>query len=225
MRFWVMEPEDGLFGTKWAYALPVGITEFGESIKCPVCGGPVSQLEWLPPHYLKLSSAKPQKWPDFLWGAGFMLAVSSRFKALYEAHGLTGIERFYEPAVVVRAGRLKAEQLVDPPEYHVVQIHWNGANVNDLASEVVRRPHPLGCSYCRGAIVKMSHLIIDEETWDGSDIFIPRGKNGSIVVSERLGSVIRAYGLTNALLVPAEKYAYDEHRTGRGIGLWYVNES
>ena len=116
MKFYVLEPEKGmLFGTKWAYADqvdPVVISEEAEHY-CPVCGGPVGMLKWLPPYRVKLSSAKPEKWGDFVWGAGFLLLVSDRFKAVYEREGLTGITAFL-PVEVVSPYHLHWKEGRDP---------------------------------------------------------------------------------------------------------------
>src|SRR4030067_3256169 len=102
-RFYVLKPEEGIrFGRKWAYAEPLKPDNVGDSEKCPVCGSPVSALMWLPPHNIKLSSAKPEKWGDFVWGAGFPLLVSSRFIEIYEQEGLTGIDIFHPSAEIIR---------------------------------------------------------------------------------------------------------------------------
>ena len=222
-RFYVLEPADRiLFGTRWAYAEPVGSCEFGDVPQhCPVCGTPIGSLEWLPPHRIKLSSAKPEKWGDFLWGAGFLLMVSHRFKKAYEAEGLTGIEKFYPPAEIRRVGRRKTGDLPpDLPTYYLVQIRWGAANLDDQASGVERYPSKSNCAYCRDGIRRLERVVIEPDSWDGSDIFIPRGLEGTILVSERFKQVVEAYGLRNALFIPAERYAYDERRPG----LWYVRE-
>lgn len=223
MNFYVLEPDGGLlFGTKWAYADQVDPVRRGESKKCPVCGGHVTGLSWLPPHRIKLSSAKPEKWGDILWGAGFLLMVSDRFKTIYEAEGLTGITVFHPPAEIVRVGRGKAGDLPPSlPQYHLIEIVWNGANQDDVASEVVREK-PVKCSYCRvgGFPRRQQRIAIEQGSWAGVDIFTPRGAPVRIMVSERFKQVAEAHALKNVWLIPAEKYAYDEHRPG----LWYVRE-
>lgn len=219
-NFYVLEPDGGLlFGTKWAYADQVDPVQLGESKKCPRCGGAVSLLRWLPPHRIKLSSAKPEKWGDFLWGAGIDLMVSNRFKTIYEAEGLTGITMFYPPAEIVRVGRRKTGDLPSPlPEYHLIEIIWNGANLDDEASQAIRKEAK--CEFHRGAVESLEHIVIEPGSWTGVDIFEARGLPGRVVVSERLKQVIEAYKLKNAWLIPAGKYAYDEHRPR----LWYVRE-
>lgn len=223
MDFYVLKPEGGIrFGTKWAYADQVDPVHRVESEKCPVCGGPVGGLSWLPPHRIKLSTAKSEKWGDFLWGAGFLLMVSDRFKTIYEAEGLTGITVFHPPAEIVRVGRKKIGDLPPSlPRYHLIEIAWNGANQDDVASELVQGK-PVKCSYCRvgGNPRRQQRIVIEQESWTGADIFTPRGAPVEIMVSERFKQVAEAYHLKNVWLIPSEKYAYDQQQPG----LWYVRE-
>lgn len=219
--FYVLEPEEGiLFGTKWAYAEQVAPVVRGEAEKCPVCGSAVGGLRWLPPHRVRLSSAKPEKWGDFVWGAGFLLLVSGRFKAIYEAEGLSGVTVFYPAAEIVRVGKRRGGDLPpDLPSYHLVEIVWNGANQDDEASEVVRERAPQ-CEFCRigGFPRRQKGVVIENGSWTGADIFTPRGSPVRIMVSQRFKEVVDKYALKNVWLIPAEKYAYDDRRPG----LWYV---
>lgn len=224
MRFYVLKPEGGIrFGTKWAYAEevdPVVISEEAAAY-CPVCGRPVSMLKWLPPHRVKLSSAKPEKWGDFVWGP-YPLLVSGRFKEAYEREGLTGIKVFYPPVEIVRVGTRKTGDLPPGlPTYYLIEVVWNGANQDDLASKVVREKEPL-CPYCRagGGRIKQEGIIFEEGSWTGVDIFTARGAPVPIMVSERFKEVVEGYGLKNAWFIPAEKYGWDDDRPG----LWYVLE-
>ncbi len=111
MSFYVLEPEGGeLFGTKWAYgavAKPHVTEDIGQ--RCSGCQETAGPLVWLPPHRIELSSAKPEKWGDFLWGAGFELVVSARFKTVYETERLIGIRQFHPPAEIVRVGKKRQE--------------------------------------------------------------------------------------------------------------------
>lgn len=220
MKFYVLKPDGGLrFGTKWAYGESVDPVKVGEAERCPSCQGPVSRLEWLPPHRIKLSSAKAEKWGDFLWGAGFDLMVSNRFRQAYEAEQLRGLEKFYPPAEIVRVGRRKSGDFpTGLPTYYLVKIPWGAANVDDEASGAVRKDY--GCSYCRGPIKLLERIVIKPDSWNGSDIFIPRGLFGTILVSGRFKEVVESYELRNVWLIPSQQYAYDEHRPG----LWYVRE-
>jgi len=220
--FYVLEPEEGmLFGRKWAYADLVDPVNYGEPPRCPVCGGPVGSREWLPPHRIKLSSAKPERWGDFVWGAGFPLLVSERFCDVYESEGLTGVTRFHSAAEIVRAGARRAADLTVPlPVYRLVDIVWNGANQDDAASGTVTE-RAVSCPYCRvgGGEHWQDRIVIEEGSWTGADIFTPRGAPASIMVSERFREVAERHRLKNLWLVPAGQYGYDVRRPG----LWYVN--
>ncbi len=221
MKFYVLKPEGILFGTKWAYADqvdPVVISDEAEDY-CPVCGRAVGMLKWLPPHRVKLSSAKPEKWGDFVWGAGFTLIVSDRFKSIYEREGLKGI-KFFSPVEVVRVGKRKTGDLpLGLPIYHLIEIVWGGANQDDIASKVVWDKEPT-CPHCRidGHHIRQEGIVLEESSWNGVDIFEARGAPGVILVSERFKGVVERYGLNNVWLIPAEKYGWDERRPG----LWYV---
>jgi len=224
VNFYVLEPEEGiLFGTRWAYAELVKPVVYGEpNTRCPVCGAAIVGLLWLPPHRVRLSSAKPEKWGDFVWGAGFPLLVSGRFKAIYETERLSGVTTFYPPVEIVRVGKHKSGDLpLNLPEYHLIEIVWNGANQDDEASEVVRERAPR-CTFCRvgGFPRRQKGIVIEPGSWSGVDIFTPRGSPAQIVVSQRFKEVVDRYGLRNAWLIPAEKYAWDDHRPG----LWYIRD-
>jgi hypothetical protein len=225
VHFYVLKPEEGIrFGTKWAYAEQIDPVLHSEGKKCPVCGGPVSGRRWLPPHRIKLSSAKPKKWGDFLWGAGFLLMVSDRFKKIYKAEELTGITMFYPPTEIVRVGRRRTGDLPPSlPLYHLIEIEWNGANQDDAASGVVHEhPEKIRCTYCRMGVSgrKQSGIVMEKDSWTGADIFAPRGAKVQIMVSERFRQVVETCGLKNTWFIPAKKYAYNEHRPG----LWHVRE-
>lgn len=220
-NFYVLKPDGGRFGTKWAYGEEAEPTKIGDSaaFSCPVCAMEMGMLQWLPPHYLKLSSAKPEKWGDFLWGTVFPMMVSSRFKELYESEKLSGITKYYPPATIVRVGRKKTGDLLpELPIYHLVDIVWNGANLDDERSGVIRKR--LECGYHRGAVEVVEQVVLEANSWTGADIFEARGLPGDILVSERFKQVIEQNKLTNALFIPTEKYAYDEHRPGG----WYIRE-
>jgi hypothetical protein len=219
----VFEPEKGkMFGTQWAYADEVDPVNIGQVDHCPVCGGAVSLRRWLEPHRVKLSSARPEKWGDFLWGSGFPLIVSGRFKSIYEAEGLTGIAEFSPPVEVVRIGARKTGDFpASLPDYHLICVPWGGANQDDVASEVVHeQPENIACTYCRigASWRKQPRIILEEGSWGGSDIFRPRAAPIIFMVSERFKQVSETHGLRNIWLIPSEKYGYDVRRPG----LWYV---
>lgn len=216
MQFFLLQPDGLLFGTKWAYAEKAGEPTYANGPVCPVCGDPVGGKIWLPPQEIRISSSKPAKWGDFLWGSFFPIMISGRARQLYEAEGLTGITSFEPPAEVVRVGKRPSGDIPpELPDYYLVRIIWNGANLDDVASEAVR--YERDCSYHKGGVRQLRGVYFEEASWQGDDIFIARGLAGVVVISERMKDLIVENDLTNVTIIPAEEYAYDEYRAG----LWY----
>lgn len=224
MQFYVLQPVGGLmFGTRYAYGEPVkpAYTDVGMPV-CPACHQTVGMLKWLPPHQVKLSSADPRKWCDFVWGAGFNLLASSRFREIYEQEGLKGIVLFYPQAEIVRIGNRKTGELPSNlPVYHETEIEMLGPELDMVASSVVlSRGSTERCHYCHivlnGRKLRQERVVINPLSWQGEDIFAPRG-NPQFIVSERFRRVVEGNGLTNASFIPCEKYAYKEP-------YWFVRD-
>jgi hypothetical protein len=215
-EFFALEADGGFFGVKWAYGEKIDPVILGEVDRCPVCHGIVSSKPWLPPYKTKLSSAKPEKWGGFLWVGGTSLAVSNRFREIYEQEGLKGIDSFIGPIEIVRYGSKKTGDLpIKPPEYFVIRIPWGGANQDDTASSVsFRNPEAIKCNYCRVGVGKrlQTRIIIEIESWNGSDIFRPRGAPVGYMVSERFYEIYKRYQLKGALLIPGSVFGYDSQR-------------
>jgi hypothetical protein len=222
-EFYVLEPVDGFFGTKWAYADKTDPVNLGNCDRCPVCGGAVSLLQWLPPHQVKLSSAKPEKWGDLLWVGGTNVAVSARFKDAFASEGLRGICSF-TPIEIVRYGTKKTGDFpVPPPQYLTIRVEWGGANQDDTASEVSHLSlEMIECSFCRkgGSGWKQERVVIEDGSWNGDDIFRPRGAPVTLMVSQRFKDVFERNGFQNAWFIPGSKYGFDEKHPH----LWYINE-
>lgn len=225
-NFYVLEPDDGLiFGTKWAYSQRLEPSKSSDPLHCPVCNRMVTLYRWIPPIRLTLSSSKTAKWGDVVWGSSYLL-VSGRFKQIYEREGLTGVTKFHEPAEIVKVGTKKMSDLVGValPIYHAIEIEWGAAALDTVASGVVwKYPERNICAHCQTGIkAKQERVVIKEGTWNGADIFTPRG-GPTEVVSQRFKEVVDQYNLTGMWLIPAEKWAYDENRHVPLLN-WYVRE-
>lgn len=112
---------------------------------------------------------------------------------------------------------------IPPPTYHLIHIPWGGANQDDAASGLIHeQPEVINCPFCRVGVTwrKQDRVIIEEGSWNGSDIFKPRNAPVPFMVSERFRLLVENFQLTNIWLIPAEQYAYDERRRG----LWYVKD-
>lgn len=224
-NFFVLESGDGLlFGDQWSYAEMLPPINLGDSERCPKCGSAASDQKWLPPHRVKMSTDEQEKWGDLLWGVGFRLIVTKRFLDIFQKEGLKGITKIHPPVHVIkfRTGAL-GQTAPFLPTYHLVDIPWGGANQDDVASGVTfENPSQLKCTYCRQGVTwrKQERVVIEKGSWNGADIFIPRGAPVPFMVSERFKKVAEDYGLSNGWLIPSENYAYDERRPG----LWYIRK-
>jgi len=223
-QFFVLEPAEGHeSGEQWATADPLEPIHLGGRQKCPICGQNVSDYQWLPPQRVHLSRAKAAKWGDFIWVNASSLMVSARFKHIYLEEGLTGISRFSPPVEIVRVGSWKPGQFpATAPEYHLAQVLWGGANLDDSASGLVfDHPQTVRCSYCRTSSSgrHLERIVLEPGSWNGRDIFIPRNAAFALMVSEKFRQAALDHQLTNAMFIPAAQYAYDSSRWGK----WYVN--
>ena len=219
-QFYVLKPSKGeLFGPTWAYGekMDPALISDHTTHTCPVCHARLGMREWLPPHYLKVSSRKPEKWGDFLWGTVFPFMVSERFQTIYQAENLTGITKFYEPAVIKSIGRGKRE-ISSLPSYSLVKVLWGGANLDDDKSGVIRKEEK--CMYHRGDIRSIEQIILETDTWQKADIFEARGLPGLRIASEKFKEVAEKYDLTNIWFIPVEKYDYEGYLPGR----WYIRD-
>jgi hypothetical protein len=205
-QFYVIRPSGNRrFGDEYAFAdilPPQNADEDRAKGVCPRCGDGLGSLTWFPPHRVKLSS---ERYPDLLWGAGFDLAVSGRFRELYEAAGLQGIVRFDPPMEIIRVRGTPVEGVKPPPpEYHNVLIVHGGADLDDELSNA-RRDRGL-CDYCRQSIRAVDRVILRPGSWAGADIFKAYGLPGHRLVTERFKRLVEENELTNALFIPAEEY-------------------
>jgi hypothetical protein len=206
MNFYVLRPyRDQLFGTEFAYADVLDPQNVGSNAQngvCPCCGSGLGMLPWLPPHRVKLSSTR---YPDLLWGAGFDLMGSERFRESYVDAGLQGIVKFDPPAEIAKiGGRTVPELRNPPPRYYNTRIVHDGADLDDSLSGA-RRPKGL-CKCCRQSITAVDRVVFRDGSWNGADLFFALGFPGHLVASNRLKEMIEEHGLTNAAFIPAEDY-------------------
>ena len=168
---------------------------------------------WLPPYRGELE-LYGEELGDFVKAAGYDFLVSERFAEGFRAEGLTGLLGFHpvEVARVRRKGR-KSKATVAPRYFAVTACFGRGAI--DEARSRLRRNKPVMCSECRSTGVDSIHgLFLEPGTWQGEDVFRPRGEQGSILVSERFAQFAQRHGLTNLKLTPTESFIWDP----RGMG-------
>src|SRR5205814_1531477 len=114
--------------------------------------------------------------------------VSERMADAFRAKGLTGLDGFHPVEVMKRNARAKRLGL---PRYLLVWAAYGRAAVDEARSQL-RRNRPLECGECRSpGNDGIYGFRLEAGTWDGLDVFHPRGLQGRIVVSERFAKFVR----------------------------------
>lgn len=182
-------------------------TKLGDGPRCPHCGRPTGLRRWLPPYRVELET----------WGrhyadiaeTGDYLVVSDRFVKLFQEHHLQGLSDFKPVEVVKKTyrGRKPAEQ---PPSYFQALIPQSPTTIDQQASGYGWGDGSTLCPVClRATLLKRyTGLVLDETTWNGDDVFFPRG-SGQTMVSERFRTLCKDYMLRGMMCFEAEHFAVD----------------
>jgi hypothetical protein len=148
-----------------------------------------------------------REYGDLAFPTATDLLVSSRFKQLWDRHGLVGLSEF-EPVEVVR---IRHHQILrgDPPPYLKAAVALSRAVVDNVASGM-ELDEPPTCRVCQlgSGIKRWKAIIIKAETWGGEDIFRPRWAGG-FYVTNRFKQFCEANDIKNAVFIAAEEYAHD----------------
>ncbi len=207
-RFFVLERDfEGSHDTDALYA---DGSETGDAPRCPKCGEGIGMREWLPPYRIEVAVHGKQGAGDFVDCLGNLL-LSERMASAFRAEGLTGFEGFHPVEVVKRNARARRLGI---PKYLLVKATFGRAAVDETRSRI-RRPRPIGCDECRHTNVGGIYgFQFEPGTWDGLDVFRPRGLQANVVVSERFADFVQRHGFTNIKLIPTEQYVWDPLRKG-----------
>lgn len=189
--------------------------ERADAKRCQECGGVIGMRTWLPPYRveLRLNGAAPG---DFIQsgGAGSDLIVSERFADAFRSAGLKGLNSF-EPVEVTRVRKQRGAPKgkdVALPHYLAVTATFGSALVDEERSHILR-PGPFDCDCCRAVGTDgINGFTLEPKSWNGDDLFEPRGLPGVRVVSERFARLVTEHDLTNMELVPTERYVWDPLR-------------
>jgi hypothetical protein len=168
---------------------------------------------WLPPYRCVLE-LHGQSLGDFVRGPGDQVLISERMAEAFQAEGLTGLLDFH-PVEISRV--LKRRKRMEPglmPRYLVVAPCF-GCGAVDEAHSLLRRREPITCPECRYMGMDSIHgFDLEPGTWQGEDVFFPRGISGSIVVSEPFAQLVQRHGFTNIKRIPTQDYIRDPLRLG-----------
>lgn len=211
-RFFVLEANvGGTHDTQFDRVEPINR---GNAPHCPQCGDPIGMKEWLPPYRVTLE-LYGQDLGDFAEGAGGnSVLLSERMVEAFRTEGLTGLLGFAPVEVVGVRRKRKGSHPAAVPRYFAVTACLGRAAVDEARSRI-RRSGPVTCPECLSSGMDSVHgFALDVGTWQGEDVFRPRGQQGSILVSERFAEFVKQHGFTNVKLTPTEEYVWDPLRKG-----------
>lgn len=189
----------------------------GPAEPCPQCGDPLGMLTWQPPYRVELEF-HGKDFGDLAKGPGGDLLVTERFAEDFKAEGLTGLEGFHPVEVVRVRHKGRSPKPGSPPGYLFVTAA-HGRPALDMERSRLRISKPVRCSWCRYAgIDAIDGLVLEEGSWNGEDVFRPRGLWGRIIVSERFMRFAEKHAMRHWTFVPIEKYVWDP------LGIIYPRE-
>jgi hypothetical protein len=171
-------------------------------------------MTWLPPYRVELAM-HGEELGEFIECSGHDLLVSERFAQAFREEGFTGLEGFH-PVEVVRVRRKRrGPKPSHVPQYLAVTACYSRAAVDLARSRIRYADDPPTCEECREATKNAVHgFTLEPGTWQGEDIFRPRGLRGFLVVSERFARFVERHGFTNMRLTPIEELVWDPLRLG-----------
>jgi hypothetical protein len=182
--------------------------KYGPAARCPQCGDFVGSLTWLPPYKGELE-LYGRSYGDVVDGPCGDLLVTERFAEDFKAAGLTGLSDFH-PVEVTRVRRGRRGPKPGPPPRYLFVTPTYGPTALDLERSRLIRSKPRGCTWCRTAGTDaIDGLALEEGTWDGADVFWPRGLWGTIIVSERFMRFAETHAMDHMALVPIDKFVRD----------------
>jgi hypothetical protein len=139
---------------------------------------------------------------DFAWNGGRIdFLASDRFARSFAQEGMSGIETVDEVGVIDRPE--------GAPLYVRVRLARSQVTVDEVRSGIVRTG-PIRCDDCRlSGVSRIARVLIDEQSWSGEDLFIPRGLANFPMASARFKEFLVRHQFSNLLLVPSEEYTSD----------------
>ena len=183
----------------------------GSAPSCPSCGRFLGLLSWLPPFRIELET----------WGrhygdiarTGDDLIVSERLMNAVSNSRIQGLMNF-APVEVVKVINRRGKPKESLPRYFKATIARSSTTIDQDLSGYVWEDDSKICPECLfGKLKRHSSFIIKDDTWNGDDVFFPRGGNG-IIVTERFKKVVEENGLTGARFIPVEEAGHDNSQGG-----------
>lgn len=179
---------------------------YGDAPRCPTCHQYIGSRKWLPPHRISVE-VWDQCFPDLLLMNTDIL-VSDRFKSHWISGAFIGLSD-YAPVEVDRVNWRTGSRGRLPLYFHAKVARSRAAI--DMVASGFEWDEPPSCEECRLGrnVQRWQRILIEENTWDGLDVFFARGIAGTIIVTERLKAMCEREYLRAPVFAPAETFAYD----------------
>lgn len=178
---------------------------------CPKCGQYIGGRKWIPPYYIELEMYTRQFGNVVLGTGGDKLVVDDCFKSRFEKVNLTGLEFLGKAEIskIICRGGVKKKQLSEPPLYYIARIQYGSAAIDhEKSGSIFDTGMAPTCQHCRlGIIRRYSRIVIDESTWNGTDIFLARGIGAAITTTQRFKDWWDSCNFNNCKIIPSE----DDH--------------
>lgn len=135
---------------------------------------------------------------DFVWGSFGDVVVSDRLLRILQEEQLSGIGT---RSVTLEAVEIGTVDLMKDPSYTPPKLHRLVAKgIVEGAPKDVPPPDPDW------------PLILDLESWDGSDLCVAWGAWLLVFVSQRFVDCLRRHNVRNYRVVPGREFSFDGHR-------------
>ncbi|HLL54873.1 MAG TPA: hypothetical protein VK447_15065, partial [Myxococcaceae bacterium] len=85
-----------------------------------------------------------------------------------------------------------------------------GGPALDMERSRIVGDRPMTCTWCRYVGCEaIDGLALDAGTWNGEDVFRPRGLPGRLLVTEHFVRFAERHAMSHMTFAPIEKYVYD----------------
>lgn len=163
--------------TDWPYTTAIDPT-YGDYLRCPVCGRPVSMCCWQPPWKVRVTG---NRYPDYIpFYAGHDLVITQKVKDIYRKSFLTGISTF-NPMEVTNAKSYC-------PQYYEAVIDFQEADIDYRKSEFHAHRTDHRCTLCnpKGIFLQdIKSLVFEKGFEPKSDVFHIYGYGHTVFFSEK----------------------------------------
>ncbi len=210
MRFYVYDWRSAVGDAFEADAEALEPRQLGDAPRCPVCRRYVGMRSWLPPYVIDIH-VHGRKLGDVVDLMGDLI-VSDRFRQAFELAKLTGLE--FRP---VEVRKVTPSRLQAPCCYYLACVARGRAAIDVDKSGTERGP--VECAECRTMrnLERSDRIVIEEGSWEGLDVFVPRGLPGTTMVSERFREMCERSNFTGIILKAAEDFSFDLTPWTKGV--------